>query len=274
MTQDPRVPRITRRAVLGALAGWLLLPGRVARGETETRRAPYTARTTLLYGLLRFEMTGTIEETVDRAAGRYEVRIGGQGSDMTADILSRGALRDGRWTPIRFQDRFSVHGRESRLEIDYDHARRTVTYHGRSETFLLRRLRVADDVVRIPDGMHVDDVVSAALNHADDRWPREADGTLVTHVVRRRRGVNEGSDDVERAYRVEVVPFVLRITSDPETGRPGAAFDLTRFSSWAREGEPARIVFGADRRPEGLRASLMLGTSISVRIGSPAAAAS
>jgi hypothetical protein len=89
--------------------------------------------------------------------------------------------------------------------------------------------------------------------------------------VRRTRRPDEGPDDVEKAYRAEVVPFVLRVQPDPQTGKMAASFDLTRFSSWARESEPARITFGPDRRPETITASLMLGTSVIVRLGSGAA---
>ena len=63
-----------------------------------------------------------------------------------------------------------------------------------------------------------------------------------------------------------LVPFVLRTTTDSATGRATALFDLTRFSSWAREDRPARIVFGPDRRPEAITTSLMLGTSVDIRI--------
>ena len=86
-------------------------------------------------------------------------------------------------------------------------------------------------------------------------------------MVRRRRGKREASDEVESVYRAELVPFVLRVEPDPASGRPVAAIDLTRFSSWALEGEPARIAFGADGRPQTMAASLMLGTSVAVRIG-------
>ncbi len=118
----------------------------------------------------------------------------------------------------------------------------------------------------IPDGQHVDDAASAVLNYADGLWPQQSDGSLLTHVVRRRRPVNEGPDDVQKFYRAELVPFVLRVTSDPETGKPSALFDLTRFSSWAREARPARVIFGPDRRPELITASLMLGTSVNIRM--------
>lgn len=261
-----------RPLFLGALA-WALAPRARAAGEVEMRQASFTARVALLYGVLRFEEAGRIDEAIDRAAGRYEVRVTGRGEALTTEIESRGRLRDGRWAPERFQDRFTVYGRESRLEIGYDHPRRVVEYRGRSETFLLRRLRVVDDAVPVPPGVHVDDVVSAALNFAEARWPPEADGSFATWVVRRRRGPREGPDDVERAYRAELVPFVLRVGQDP-AGRPTAAFDLARFSSWAREEEPGRIVFGPDRRPEAITAALILGTNVAIRIAPVPTAAS
>ena len=80
-------------------------------------------------------------------------------------------------------------------------------------------------------------------------------------------------DDVDRRYRAELVPFELRVTTEAG-GRATALLDMTRFSSWAREDEPARIVFGADRRPESITASLILGTSLTIRIAPAPVAAS
>src|SRR5205085_6017633 len=116
-------------------------------------------------------------------------------------------------------------------------------------TFLMRRLRVAEDVLPL-GGEHVDDAVSAILNYADGRWPPEADCRFRNRLIRRRRPANEGADDVDTTYRAEFIPFVLKVDVDPETRKPTALFDLRGFSSWAREDQPARIVFGADRRPE------------------------
>lgn len=231
----------------------------------DARRGSFVARAALLYGVFRFEESGTIDETIDRSAGRYDVRISGRGQEMTTEIESTGVLRDGRWVPTRFTDRFVVYGRESRLDIGYEHERRLIQYRGRSETFLLRRIRTTDDAVPIPVGTHVDDVVSATLNYSEGRWVPEADGTFVTRVVRRQRIHGEGPDDAHRRYRAEIVPFSLRIGTGSD-GRASAELDLTRFSSWAREEEPARIVFGADRRPETITASLILGTSLTIRI--------
>jgi hypothetical protein len=166
-----------------------------------------------------------------------------------------------------------VYGRESRLEISYDYAQRSVHYRGRSETFLLRRIRTTDDTVALPMDVHVDDVVSATLNYAEGRWPAEPDGRLVTRVIRRQRIPGEHPDDAERRYRAELVPFELRVTTDA-SGRATALLDMTRFSSWAREDEPARIVFGANRRLESITASLILGTSLAIRIGPAPVAAS
>jgi hypothetical protein len=257
---------ITRRGLLAGALAALLAPRRVAAAALERRQAGYTARVGLLYGVLRFEVTGTIEEVIDREAARYEVRVHGQGSGIENRVESRGTLRRDRWTPDHVRSRFVVHGRESWVEAAFDHERRQVTYRSRSETFFLRRVRQVEDVVALPEGVTVDDVISASLNYAEGRWPAGADGALHTHVVRRRRGRQEASDEVEASYRAELVPFDLSVGTDPATGRPAAAFDLTRFSSWALEGQPARIVFGRNRRPEELTATLMLGTSVAVRI--------
>jgi hypothetical protein len=262
---------LTRRRALALLSTLALAPAalvdpRRVRGETVRRTATYEASVGILYDLLSFHAAGTVVETVDRAQGRYEVHVEGQGTGIVNRTDSEGVLRNGRWAPTRTRSLFMIYGRESRLDIAYDHAARAVDYRSRSETFFLRRLRVAEDVLRIPEGIHVDDVASATLNHAEGLWPPRPDGALETHVVRRRRAPNEGSDDVERAYRAELVPFVLRVTPDPTTGRPTALFDLSRFSSWAREDQPARIVFGSDRRPETITASMILGTSVAIRI--------
>lgn len=259
---------IARRALLAGALAWVLSPARGASGAVETQRATFTARVAIMYGLLRFEETGTIEESIDRPAGRYEIHVTGRGDEVSTEIHSAGVLRNGRWTPTRFEDHFAVYGRQARLQITYDHARGTAAYHGRSETFLLRRLRAVDDVVPLPPGVHVDDVISATLNYADGRWPAEPDGSLTTRVVRRQRRPREAPDDVDSVYRAELVPFVLRVSVDA-AGKPVAVFDLTRFSTWAREEEPGRIAFGADRRPESISASLILGTSIDIRITGP-----
>ena len=73
------------------------------------------------------------------------------------------------------------------MNVTYDYGRRLVEYHARGETFLMRRLRVVDDVVTLPVEMTVDDAVSALLNFRDGRWMPRTDGQLQTHVVRRRR---------------------------------------------------------------------------------------
>jgi hypothetical protein len=254
-----------RRFLILALAAGLA-PVRVARAATEERTGTFEADVGILFGALSFRLAGTIREAVDRPAGRYDVTIRGQGDDITNAIDSSGSLRDGRWAPGRTRSVFLVHGRESRTDVAYDWTRRTIEYHSRSETFFLRRVRQADDVVSVPEGMHVDDVISATLNYAEGLWPPQPAGSLLTHVVRRHRPTGEKPDDVRKAYRAELVPFVLRVTTDPATGRPMALFDLTRFSSWARESEPARIVFGTHRRPETITSSLMLGTSVAIRI--------
>jgi hypothetical protein len=250
------------------LTSMLAWPG-VAWPEVAQRRAGYVVDVRMLYGVLSFHLDGILTESIDRAAGRYTVTTAGEGNGISNRIESRGFLRDGRWTPLEGPSVFNVKGRESRSDIIYDWTQRTVAYHFRGETFFLRRLRLADDVVAIPDGLHVDDTVSAVLNYADGSWTAQADGTMQTHVVRRKKPDDEGPDDVHGAYRAELVPLTLRAVSDPASGKPTALFDLSRFSSWARRGEPARITFGHDKRPESLALEMILGTTVRVEMRSP-----
>jgi len=256
---------IDRRRFLTLSLLLLLGPAPGARGQTQRREGGYDVDVGLLYNALSLELAGTVQETVDRAAGRYEIRAVGEGGRISNRIESHGTRRQGRWAPLHATALFKVAGRESSSELAYDYERRTVHYRYRGETFFLRRLRQADDTVAVPDGLHVDDVMSAVLNYSDGVWPKETDGTYKTYVVRRRRPENEGPDDVQKFYRAEIVPFTLKVTPDPATGKPGAVFDLTRFSSWAREGAPGRIVFGRDNRPESITAPLILGSSVNIR---------
>jgi hypothetical protein len=95
----------------------------------------------------------------------------------------------------------------------------------------------------------------------------DAGGRLHTLVVRRRRSEGEGPDDVAPTYRAELVPLELRIEPEPETRRSSALIDLSRFSSWAREDRPARVVFDHDRRPALITGTMILGTSVTIRLG-------
>ena len=71
---------------------------------------------------------------------------------------------------------------------------------------------------------------------------------------------------MDKVYRAEFIPLVLKVGPDPESGKPTARFDMRGFSSWAREDRPARIVFAPDRRPELIESSLILGTSVTIRL--------
>jgi hypothetical protein len=234
--------------------------------EAEVRRGRYAADVGVLYDVLTFHLEGTIEESIDRAGGNYHVVIAGDGASIANRVESWGGFYNGRWTPVRSRSWFKVRGRLSRTEIDYDYAQRTIAYRARGETFFLRRVRVVEDVVPIPAGTHVDDVVSATLNYADGLWaPR--DGALSTFVVRRRHAPDEGPDDVAPGYRAELTPFEARVLPGTEDGKSSALFDLSPFSSWMRPSRPARIVFGTNRRPELITTSMILGSSVTIRLG-------
>jgi hypothetical protein len=259
------IERIRRRDFLTLALAALLAPAGLGAAPV-ARRGTFAADVGILYDLLTFQLRGEIEEHSDRAAGRYHVRVTGQGDGIANRVEASGVLRDGRWVPTSDVSWFLVRGRESRSQVVYDQARQVVEYHARAETFFRRRLRVVDDVVPIPAGVIVDDAISALLNFRDGLWRPRPDGVLRTHVVRRRRSDNEGPDDVASSYRAEVIPLELRVESEAQTGKPVVLLDLSRFSSWARPNRPARIVFDDERRPALITSSMILGTSLTIRL--------
>jgi len=259
-------PLMSRRLFLTLPAALLSIPLTRLAAEESVRLGQYVADVGILYDVLTFHLKGTIEERIDRAAAKYHVAITGDGASIANRIESWGTLRDGRWIPLRSISWFKVRDRLSQTEIDYDYARRSISFRARAETFFLRRLRVVDDVVAIPEHIHVDDVVSATLNYADALWPSR-DGVLRTFVVRRRRAPDEGPDDVALGYRAELAPLEATVTREAQDGKSSALFDLSPFSSWIRPSRPAQIVFGPNRRPELITTSMILGSSVTIRFG-------
>lgn len=242
-------------------------PVAAALARTESGRLRYECDIGVLYNALRYRMTGTVDERIDYAGGRYEVKVEGQGAGIANRAEASGLLRDGRWAPVIGKSWAKVAGREGQAELGYDHGRRVVRYHSRSETFFLGRLRIVDDVVAFPAGAHVDDMVSAILNHADGHWLPQPGGALETHMVRRRRAPRERSEETAGEYRAEIVPLVLKLLPGLVDGKRTALLDLTGFSNWALPDRPARIVLEADGRPEVVTARLMYGTTFTLRFG-------
>lgn len=260
------MPFTSRRDFLLFAIGWLISrPARAGAGPS-MHQIEYTADIRILYDMLTFHLKGTINESIDRDAGRYHVVIAGNGASIANYIESTGVLNRGRWVPTHSSSWFNVRGRISRTEIEYDYARSLIAYSARGETFFLRRVREVSDTVPIPSETHVDDVVSATLNYADDLW-REHDGALRTFVVRRRRSPNEGPDDVAPNYRAELAPLHAKVVSLERDGKSTALFDLSPFSSWIHPSTPARIVFSVKRRPEFIRTAMILGSSVIIRFG-------
>lgn len=258
--------RLSRRHLLTLPLALMLGPVAdvVANGESR-RRSTYEIEVDILYNALRYRLVGGIDELVDRAGGRYEVRLEGEGTGFANRGESSGLLRDGRWVPLHTGSWVHIAGRDGTLDITYDHDRRVAQYRSRSETFFLGRLRVVDDVVPIPAGIHIDDMASAFLNHADGRWRAEPGGDLETRMVRRQRDRREGVEEISGTHRAEIVPVTLKLATDAASGKRIALLDLTRLSSWALEDKPAQIVFGADGRPEVITSRLMFGTLLTIR---------
>jgi hypothetical protein len=257
---------IGRRDFLSLPLAFLLVSVARASADTVAHTAPYRVDVRLLYGALTYRIDEILAESIDRSAGRYEVAMMGEGDGIVNRIESSGVLRQGRWAPLRSRSFFSVKGRESRGDVTYDYTARRIDYHFKGETFFLRRLRVVDDSLPMPDGLLIDDAISATLNYADELWRPQTDGDLLTHIVRRKIASNEGPDDVQAQYRAELAPLTLKVAVDAETRKPTARFDLTRFSSWARQSQPALITFGTDRRPEHLNLPMILGTSVQISL--------
>ena len=258
--------QITRRRFLTVPLAALFAPVASVCAETHPRREAYSAEVGLLYDLITLRADGTIYESVDSSARTYDISVIGTGTNVANRIESRGRLIDGRWAPVKTAAWFQVRGRQARSEINYDYVTKKIKYQFRGETFFLRRVRMVDDVINIPPDIQVDDALSAILNYSENRWEASANGQLSTYFVRRRRKDDEGVDDVEPNARAELIQFHLAVHPDPATRKLTAYFDMRPFSSWAVDRNPARIVFTADRRPELITSSLILGTSVTIRL--------
>ena len=162
---------ITRRSLLAMPL--VLFVRRLPRASAnhQVLRATYTADVGILYDMLTLQLRGSIEEIVNYAAGDYRVIATGVGANIQNRFESSGVLQSGRWKPVRSHSWFEIRGRQSRTDVAYDWSKRRIEYQARGETFFLKRIRVVDDVVVLPDGTHVDDVITATLNYADGRWP-------------------------------------------------------------------------------------------------------
>jgi hypothetical protein len=255
---------LSRRRFL-ALPWLLLLRRRPGWAEQRLRAGTYRANIRILFGLFEFALDGSIEEAVDPRAGLYRVVLAGEGAGISNRVVSEGVIQGRRFVPRTTSLSFKVRGRESRTEISYDDARGVVRYRHRSQTFLLGRWRAGDDVITIPAGPPLDDAVTVFLNYAEGALEEEAPSAYRAFVVRRARTDWEGPDEVAPGgYGASIVPLRVKAIQAPEGGEPGWLLDLTDISSWARAGQPARVVFGPGRRPEAISVPLALGGDIRI----------
>ena len=98
---------IDRRQFLTLPLALVLAPlGRAFAGAVETYRAPYGVDVRLLYGVLTYHVAGTFIQSIDRPGGRYEATVEGEGDGIANRIESSGALRQGRWVPLRSRSFF------------------------------------------------------------------------------------------------------------------------------------------------------------------------
>ncbi|HEX6079611.1 MAG TPA: hypothetical protein VF197_08260 [Methylomirabilota bacterium] len=258
----------TRRQFLGLLPGGLLLATSRAEALDDGRSAfTYRLDLSILFNFLTLSLAGTVVQEIDRRAGKYRVTMDGTGTAISTRTEATGIIRDGRFMPVESRSVHHFRGRENTVATSYDYARQRVELHAVTHTLLLGRRRQVDDALAIPPGRHIDDLISAELNFAADTLDHDGDGNYSTWVMRRARPDNEGPDDVSPdGYRAELVPLRFRPTPSGPGGRLTAQIDITRFSSWARPDTPARITFAPDRQLESVQSTLILGTTLSVRV--------
>jgi hypothetical protein len=265
------VPRLSRRAFLAASLPLLASPQAAlaqAPVQVPARQVfDYSVDVGVLFNLITFALKGTVVKEIDPAAGRYRISMNGEGDSISLHTDARGMIRQGRFTPVEMRSHSTIRGRESRLDMIYDHDRGTVEYHSVMHTFFLGRRRQVDDTLKLPTDRRVDDLLSAELNFAANSLEQDPDGTYRTFIVRRARPEDEGPDDVSASgYHAELIPLRFQAVPEDASGRLRALIDITSFSSWARHNQPARVTFGSDRHLESVETKLILGTTFTVRV--------
>ena len=169
--------RLSRRAFLAASLPLLASP-RAALGEVPAWQVfDYSVNVGVLFNLITFALKGTVVKEIDHTAGRYRISMNGEGDSISLHTEASGMIRQGRFMPLEIHSLSIIRGRESRLDMLYDHDRRTVEYHSVMHTFFLGRRRQVDDMLKLPADRRVDDLVSAELNFAANMLEREPDGT-------------------------------------------------------------------------------------------------
>lgn len=259
---------LSRRQLLAALPLGLLFGLRRAHALEDGRSAfAYQLDLSVLFSVLTLSLSGTAVQEIDRRGGKYRMVMEGKGTGLSTRTEATGIIRDGRFKPVETKAVHHFRNRQNTSTTTYDYTRQRAEIHAVTHTLLLGRRRQVDDVLAIPPGRQVDDLISAELNFADNTLDREPDGTYHTWVVRRARADNEGPDDVSPdGYRAELVPLRFRPSPDPATGGLTAQVDITRFSSWARPDQPARVTFAPDRQLSSVQSVLLYGTTLNVRV--------
>ena len=257
---------LSRRSFLALPLISLVLPRLAAADAGQQVSRTCDAEIGILFNLITFSLRGRIEEQIDFAAGRYQVKLTGQGAGVTTRTEGEGIIRDGRFKPARVESVHTVRRHDNRTTLAYDYERGLVEYHSVSYTFLLGRRRQADDVLRLRPEQQVDDLFSAELNFAANKLDVDPDGAYRVTVVRRARPADEGPDDIKQGnYGAEFATLRFHAVPEAPGGRLSARMDLSGFSSWARTNKPALVAFASDRHLESIESSMILGTSFTLR---------
>ncbi len=91
---------MSRRQLLSLPLGLLVLPALATAAPGIRKTFSYQANMGVLFDLITFNVTGTVVEDIDQAAGQYRVVLTGEGSGVTHRSESTGIIRAGRFLPL------------------------------------------------------------------------------------------------------------------------------------------------------------------------------
>jgi len=108
----------------------------------------------------------------------------------------------------------------------------------------------AEHVLTLAPDVHVDDVMSALLNYAEERWPQQPDGSYTTFLVRRGPSARPGrSEPVYEAQLRPVDLIVARTTGVAPRRLSISSFERPRHGATGRQprghGGPATVPDGS-----------------------------
>ena len=136
---------LPRRRFLTLSLLFLVRPRSASADVKGPLNRPYEVDVSVLFNLITFALKGTVVKEIDHAAGRYRVSMNGEGTASPCTPRRAGMIQARALHALEIHSHSTIRGRESRLDMTYDHDRGTVEYHSVMHTFFLGRRRQVDD---------------------------------------------------------------------------------------------------------------------------------